>query len=96
MCQPADKAILSTNLILVEGYAIAGGVKRSSAVGNRQIERVELSLDLGTTWVQVQLLEKPQPPDVAILATPIATTIRYNRINCPSLGLAREHPTAKP
>ncbi|MBP5976226.1 molybdopterin-dependent oxidoreductase [Brasilonema sp. CT11] len=53
ICQPADKAILSTNLILVEGYAIAGG--------NRHIERVELSLDLGTTWVQVQLLEKPQP-----------------------------------
>lgn len=53
ICQPADFAFVSTNPILVEGYAIAGGF--------RHIERVELSPDGGTTWVQAQLLGNPQP-----------------------------------
>ncbi len=59
---PLEGEKILTNSILVEGYAIAsGGAQSAIASGSHSIERVELSNDGGTTWVQAELLESPSP-----------------------------------
>jgi sulfite oxidase len=50
---PLEGEKILANPILVEGYAIASG--------SHSLERVELSNDGGTTWIQAELLESPSP-----------------------------------
>jgi sulfite oxidase len=62
ICNPLEGEKILTNSILVEGYAIASGDAQSAtASGSHSIERVELSNDGGTTWVQAELLESLSP-----------------------------------
>jgi sulfite oxidase len=53
ICHPRDGERLAAGLICVEGYAIAGT--------GGHIERVELSVDEGATWVRASLLGPSSP-----------------------------------
>ncbi|MFQ5796713.1 MAG: molybdopterin-dependent oxidoreductase [Candidatus Bipolaricaulia bacterium] len=53
ICQPLEGETIPASPTLVQGYAIAGG--------GRPIERVDLSIDEGETWVMADLLEDDHP-----------------------------------
>lgn len=53
ICEPEQNATLPAGSISVRGYAITGA--------GRQIARVDLSTDGGTTWIQADLEGNPQP-----------------------------------
>lgn len=53
ICQPTKEEMISTNSVVVAGYAIAGG--------GHQVEKVELSQNGGKTWVETTFLEEPSP-----------------------------------
>ncbi len=53
ICHPQEGETLAAGPILIEGYAITGE--------GGYIERVELSVDEGTTWTRATLLEQSSP-----------------------------------
>jgi hydroxyacylglutathione hydrolase len=52
VCSPAEGAVVAGPRVLARGYAITGGT--------REIERVEVSLDRGTTFATARLLDASQ------------------------------------
>jgi sulfite oxidase len=52
VCQPAQGAVVSGPKVIVRGYAITGGT--------REIERVEISLDGGATFITAALRNQCQ------------------------------------
>lgn len=53
ICRPTEGEVIPAGVVLVQGYAIAGDGQR--------IERVELSADGATTWIQAKLAAEDQP-----------------------------------
>jgi sulfite oxidase len=53
ICQPADEETVSAGAVSVRGYAITGG--------DRSVERVELSVDGGESWITAELQEGNDP-----------------------------------
>lgn len=53
ICQPSADAALPAGITEVRGYAIAGGAQG--------VQRVEVSCDGGSTWIEAQLSEPAQP-----------------------------------
>lgn len=53
ICQPPEGETIPAGRVLVRGYAVAGG--------GRHIERVDLSVDQGLTWVTADLWEEQSP-----------------------------------
>ncbi|XP_074308962.1 sulfite oxidase [Silene latifolia] len=57
ICSLEDSNILKDGQVTVQGYAVSGG--------GRGIERVDISIDGGKTWVEASRYQKPDVPYVA-------------------------------
>jgi len=53
ICQPADEEMLPAGPVSVRGYAVTGG--------DRSVERVDVSIDGGESWMSAVLLEEKGP-----------------------------------
>jgi len=53
ICQPADEEALPAGPVSVRGYAVTGG--------DRSVERVDVSIDGGESWMSADLLEEKGP-----------------------------------
>jgi sulfite oxidase len=53
ICEPSAGAKLSSGPVTVRGYSVAGG--------NRTVERVDVSPDGGSTWIEAELTGENQP-----------------------------------
>jgi len=53
ICQPADEEMLPAGPVSVRGYAVTGG--------DRSVERVDVSIDGGESWISADLLEEKGP-----------------------------------
>lgn len=53
ICQPADEEMLPAGPVSVRGYAVTGG--------DRSVERVDVSIDGGESWMSADLLEEKGP-----------------------------------
>jgi sulfite oxidase len=54
ICEPEEGEVLNAGTVDVRGYAVAGG--------GRSVERVDISSDGGSTWVQASLSEGADEP----------------------------------
>ena len=53
ICQPTDEEMLPAGPVSVRGYAVTGG--------DRSVERVDVSIDGGESWMSADLLEEKGP-----------------------------------
>ncbi len=53
ICRPTDEETVSAGPVSVQGYAVSGG--------DRSVERVEVSVDGGESWVTAELQEGNEP-----------------------------------